>query len=98
MVDGWRIAVVVEYVAEFAGIPKGTAAAAIAGICSALRVALSEGRKVTIYGLGTFKTRRRGARMVRSVHRGIPIKTKPGLKVLFKPSRLFMARVTRGQI
>lgn len=84
------------YVATYAGTSRDVAALSIDGFGRALRWALADGGRVTVYGLGTFSARWRSARTVRSVHTKERVTARGRVVVHFKASQLCRARVERG--
>ena len=71
------------------GITKKDCGAVVDAFLNAVKQALAEGRHIEIRGFGTFKVRRRRARMARNPRTGDPVRVPARAVPIFKPSRLF---------
>jgi nucleoid DNA-binding protein len=87
----------VEQVADAIGpgITRKDCALVVDGFLNAVKQALAQGNGIEIRGFGTFKVRKRKARMARNPRTGeavsVPARTSP----VFKPSKHFRAQVAR---
>ena len=65
------------------------------GFLNAIKQAVASGDNIEIRGFGTFKVRRRKARMARNPRTGEPVRVPARAVPVFKPSRLLRSRVVR---
>ncbi len=77
------------------GITKKDCALVVDGFLNAIKQAVSSGENIEIRGFGTFKVRRRKARMARNPRTGDPVRVPARAVPVFKPSRLLRSRVVR---
>lgn len=88
----------VEQVSEAIGpgITKKDCALVVDGLLNAVKRALGEGRNIELRGFGTFKVRRRKARMARNPRTGEPVEVPERLVPVFKASKHLRSRVAKG--
>lgn len=88
----------VEQVAEAIGpgITKKDCALVVDGFLSAVKRALAEGENIEIRGFGTFKVRKRKARMARNPRTGEPVEVPSRFVPVFKPSKHLRNKVAKG--
>jgi nucleoid DNA-binding protein len=79
------------------GITKKDCGAVVDAFLNAVKQALAEGEHIEIRGFGTFKVRRRRARMARNPRTGDPVRVPARAVPIFKPSRLFKEDVARSE-
>lgn len=79
------------------GITKKDCGAVVDAFLNAVKQALAEGQHIEIRGFGTFKVRRRRARMARNPRTGDPVRVPARAVPIFKPSRLFKEDVARRE-
>ena len=77
------------------GITKKDCALVVDGFLNAIKQAVSSGDNIEIRGFGTFKVRRRKARMARNPRTGDAVRVPARAVPVFKPSRLLRSRVVR---
>jgi nucleoid DNA-binding protein len=77
------------------GITKKDCGAVVDAFLNAVKQALAEGGHIEIRGFGTFKVRRRRARMARNPRTGDPVHVPARAVPVFKASRLFKEDVAR---
>jgi nucleoid DNA-binding protein len=85
----------VEQVADAIGpgITKKDCALVVDGLLNAIKNALSEQENIEIRGFGTFKVRKRKARMARNPRTGEAVEVPARLVPIFKPSKDLRAQV-----
>ncbi len=85
----------VEQVAQAIGpgITKKDCASVVDGFLNAIRQTLADGDHIEIRGFGTFKVRRRRARVARNPRTGEPVTVEARAVPVFKPSKNFRAQV-----
>lgn len=85
----------VEQVSEAIGpgITKKDCALVVDGFLNAVKHSLARGEGIEIRGFGTFKVRKRKARMARNPRTGEPVEVPARLVPVFKPSKLLRSRV-----
>lgn len=85
----------VEQVAEAIGpgITKKDCALVVDGLLNAIKNALAEQQNIEIRGFGTFKVRKRKARMARNPRTGEAVQVPERLVPIFKPSKDLRAQV-----
>lgn len=88
---------IVEQVARAIGpgVTKRECALVVDGFLNAVTRALSQGDGIEIRGFGSFKVRRRNARMARNPRTGEPVAVPARFAPIFKPSKLMRAEVAR---
>ena len=88
---------IVEQVARAIGpgVTKRECALVVDGFLNAVTRALSQGEGIEIRGFGSFKVRRRSARMARNPRTGEPVEVPARVAPVFKPSKLMRAEVAR---
>ena len=77
----------VSTIANETGLKKVEAERAIMALTEAIRVALHDGKKVTLVGFGTFLVAEHSARMGRDPRTKEPIRIPSSKKVKFKPGK-----------
>ncbi len=77
------------------GITRKDCALVVDGFLNAIKQAVASGENIEIRGFGTFKVRRRKARMARNPRTGDPVAVPARAVPVFKPSRLLRSRVVR---
>lgn len=77
------------FVADAADIPMARAKDAMKGIVRGVRDALKRGESLTLYGLGTFRTRRVSAQLVSDFGNGRRRVISSHRKICFRPSASF---------
>ncbi len=87
----------VEQVAEAIGpgVTRRDCALVVDGFLNAVKQALARGEHIEIRGFGTFKVRRRRARMARNPRTGEAVAVPARWAPAFKPSRLLRGQVER---
>lgn len=75
------------------GITKKDCALVVDGFLEAVRQALGDGANIELRGFGTFKVRKRKARMARNPRTGEPVEVPERLVPVFKPSKHLKAMV-----
>ncbi len=85
----------VEQVSEAIGpgITKKDCALVVDGFLNAVKHSLARGEGIEIRGFGTFKVRKRKARMARNPRTGEPVEVPARLVPVFKPSKILRSRV-----
>jgi nucleoid DNA-binding protein len=85
----------VEQVADAIGpgITKKDCALVVDGLLNAIKGALAEQENIEIRGFGTFKVRKRKARMARNPRTGEAVEVPARLVPIFKPSKDLRAQV-----
>lgn len=85
----------VEQVADAIGpgITKKDCALVVDGLLNAIKSALAEQENIEIRGFGTFKVRKRKARMARNPRTGEAVEVPARLVPIFKPSKDLRAQV-----
>jgi nucleoid DNA-binding protein len=85
----------VEQVADAIGpgITKKDCALVVDGLLNAIKNALAEQENIEIRGFGTFKVRKRKARMARNPRTGEAVEVPARLVPIFKPSKDLRAQV-----
>ena len=78
------------------GITRRDCALVVDGFLNALKRAVSNGESIEIRGFGTFKVRKRKARMARNPRTGEPVHVPARAVPVFKPSRLLRSQVVRA--
>lgn len=88
----------VEQVADAIGpgVTKKDCALVVDGFLNAVKQALAEGNNIEIRGFGTFKVRRRKARMARNPRTGDTVRVPARHVPVFKPSKHLRSDVSRG--
>jgi DNA-binding protein HU-beta len=77
----------VSHIAAEAGIKKVEAERALSALTGAIQGALTDGRKVTLVGFGTFSVSHRAARTGRDPRTKQPINIPASRSVKFKPGK-----------
>ena len=87
----------VEQVAEAIGpgLTKKECALVVDGFLNAVKHALARGEGIEIRGFGTFKVRRRKARVARNPRTGEPVQVPARVSPVFKPSKHLRSQVAR---
>lgn len=87
----------VEQVSEAIGpgITKKDCALVVDGFLNAVKHSLARGEGIEIRGFGTFKVRKRKARMARNPRTGEPVEVPARLVPVFKPSKHLRSRVAK---
>ncbi len=87
----------VEQVADAIGpgVTKRDCALLVDGFLNAVKQALARGDHIEIRGFGTFKVRRRKARLARNPRTGEPVRVPARFTPVFKPSKILRAQVER---
>ncbi len=85
----------VEQVSEAIGpgITKKDCALVVDGFLNAVKHSLARGEGIEIRGFGTFKVKKRKARMARNPRTGEPVEVPARLVPVFKPSKILRSRV-----
>ena len=86
---------IVDIVAEGTGLTKKETAAVIDGFLATIVWALQNGRRVTLVGFGTFRTKDRPPRKMRNPRSGQIVSLPERRVPQFVPSRELKARVNR---
>ena len=76
----------IERIVRDARLKRSEAIRAVKSVVGAIRAVISEGGKISLSGLGTFKVKARKARPGRNPKTGETIQIPIGKKVSFKPS------------
>lgn len=76
----------IQKVASNAKISKQEASRAVKELVKAIQGSIQDGSKITLTGLGTFRSKPRKGRMGRNPKTGTQVPVPPGRKVSFKPS------------
>ncbi len=76
----------IEKVCRDARLRRSEAVRAVKAVVSAIRATISEGGKISLSGLGTFKVKSRKARPGRNPQTGETMQIPVGRKISFKPS------------
>lgn len=76
----------IQMVADDAGVSKLQASKAVKSLVKAIQGAVQDGSKITLTGLGTFRSKPRKGRMGRNPKTGTQVPVPAGRKVSFKPS------------
>ena len=84
---------IIDMIAEFADIPKTTAAKALDGFTTAVTQTLKEGGKVSIPGFGNFETSFRAERQGRNPRTGDAITIAAATMPKFKPAKSLKEQV-----
>lgn len=84
---GMNRAALNEAVAKEMGDSKAAADRAVGAVLDAIQKGLKKHGEVSLVGFGTFKVKKRGARMGRNPKTGEQIKIKPSKSVGFKAGR-----------
>lgn len=79
----------IERVTKEARLKRSEAIRAVKAVVTAIRGVMSEGGKISLSGLGTFKVKARKARPGRNPKTGETIQIPIGKKISFKPSLAF---------
>ncbi len=77
------------------GVTRKDCALVVDGFLNAIKQAVAAGENIEIRGFGTFKVRRRKARMARNPRTGDPVRVPARAVPVFKPSRLLRLQVVR---
>ncbi len=77
------------------GVTKKDCAMVVNGFLNAVKHALAQGDTIEIRGFGSFKVRRRQARIARNPKTGEPVEVPARMIPLFKPSKLLREQVAR---
>lgn len=77
------------------GVTRKDCALVVDGFLNAIKQAVAGGENIEIRGFGTFKVRRRKARMARNPRTGDPVRVPARAVPVFKPSRLLRSQVVR---
>ena len=77
------------------GVTRKDCALVVDGFLNAIKQAVACGENIEIRGFGTFKVRRRKARMARNPRTGEPVRVPARAVPVFKPSRLLRSQVVR---
>ena len=78
---------IVNRVAETSDVSRVKAAQAVDTIISAMKVALSEGKRIELRGFGVFQVRDRKRGVGRNPKTGVEVAITPGKTVRFKPGK-----------
>ena len=84
---------IIDSMAEYADIPKTTAAKALDGFVTAVSQTLQEGGKVSIHGFGNFETSFRPERQGRNPRTGEAITISAATMPKFKPAKALKDQV-----
>lgn len=88
----------IDRVAKEARLRRSEAIRAVKAVVGSIRNVISEGGKISLSGLGTFKVKARKARPGRNPKTGETIHIPIGRKISFKPSLALKKLVKTGQI
>ncbi len=78
---------IVNRVAETSEVSRVKAAVAVDSIIDAMKVALSEGKRIELRGFGVFQVRDRKRGVGRNPKTGVEVAITPGKTVRFKPGK-----------
>ncbi len=78
---------IVNRVAELSDVSRVKAALAVDTIISAMKEALSEGKRIELRGFGVFQVRDRKKGVGRNPKTGVEVAITPGKTVRFKPGK-----------
>ncbi|MEM1249840.1 MAG: HU family DNA-binding protein [Acidobacteriota bacterium] len=78
---------IVNRVAETSDVSRVKAAVAVDSIIDAMKVALSEGKRIELRGFGVFQVRDRKRGVGRNPKTGVEVAITPGKTVRFKPGK-----------
>ena len=78
---------IVNRVAETSEVSRVKAAVAVDTIISAMKTALSEGKRIELRGFGVFQVRDRKRGVGRNPKTGVEVAITPGKTVRFKPGK-----------
>jgi DNA-binding protein HU-beta len=78
---------IVNRVAETSEVSRVKAAQAVDTIIAAMKVALSEGKRIELRGFGVFQVRDRKRGVGRNPKTGVEVMITPGKTVRFKPGK-----------
>lgn len=78
---------IVNRVAETSDVPRVKAAQAVDTIITAMKEALSDGKRIELRGFGVFQVRDRKKGVGRNPKTGVEVAITPGKTVRFKPGK-----------
>ena len=78
---------IVDRIVEQADIPRAQAVTTVDTVLSAMRSALSDGKRIELRGFGVFQVKERKRGIGRNPRTGVEVAIKPGKTVRFKPGK-----------